>query len=216
MLGPSRYGASLLKRTFLLPVLGVVLTAAAAASSQVAPPTATRLADLQVGGGFVWAHSDYVPNDIGGFGFYADYDILGHYGIEADFHQVRDPNPDPLVPNNHFSERTYELGGRYVRRYDRGHLAPYGKLLFGRGVVNFRAHQLFVPGGLETYIDNIGYNIVSFGGGLDYRITERINVRGDFEYQHFFAHDRELPDGLSPYLFTIGAAYHFPARGPKK
>lgn len=203
-----------MKRTFLLPVLGVVLTAAAAASSQVAPPTATRLADLQVGGGFVWARSDYVPNDIGGFGFYADYDILGHYGIEADFHQVRDPNPDPLVPNNHFSERTYELGGRYVRRYDRGHLAPYGKLLFGRGVVNFRAHQLFVPGGLETYIDNIGYNIVSFGGGLDYRITERINVRGDFEYQHFFAHDRELPDGLSPYLFTIGAAYHFPAPSP--
>jgi opacity protein-like surface antigen len=205
-----------LNRTFLLLLLSVAANAALAADGQTAAPTATRFADLQVGGGFVWAHSDYVPNDIAGFGFYADYDMLGHYGIEADVHQVRDPHPDALVPSNHFSERTYELGGRYVRRYDHGRLAPYGKLLFGRGVVNFPAHQLYVPGGLETYVDNIAYNIVSFGGGLDYRLTERVNLRGDFEYQHFFAHDRELPNGLSPYLFTIGAAYHFPARGPKK
>jgi opacity protein-like surface antigen len=205
-----------LNRTFLLLVLAVAANVALAADGQTAAPTATRFADLQVGGGFVWAHSDYVPNNIGGFALYADYDIFGHYGIEADIHQVRDPNPDAIVPSNHFSERTYELGGRYVRRYDRARLAPYAKLLFGRGVVNFPAHQLYVPGGLETYIDNIAYNIVSFGGGLDYRLTERVNLRGDFEYQHFFAHDRELPDGLSPYLFTIGAAYHFPARGPKK
>lgn len=206
-----------MKRTLLLPAVLCTLTAFSSfAHGQTAAPTAARLADLQVGGGFVWAHSDYVPNDIGGFGFYADFDIRGRYGIEANFHQVRDPNADPLVPSNHFSERTYELGGRYVRRYDRGRLAPYGKVLFGRGVVNFRAHQRFVSGGLETYIDNIGYNIASFGGGLDYRLTGRVNLRGDFEYQHFFAHDSELPDGLSPYLFTIGAAYHFPARGPTK
>jgi opacity protein-like surface antigen len=206
-----------LKRTLFLPVvLGTLAAFSPSAHGQTAAPTATRLADLQVGGGFVWAHSDYVPNDIGGFGLYADYDIRGHYGIEADFHQVRDPNADRLVPGNHFSERTYEIGGRYVRRYDRGRFAPYGKVLFGRGVVNFVAHQRFVPGGLETYVDNIGYNMVSLGGGLDYRLTERINLRGDFEYQHLFAHDSELPNGLSPHMFTIGAAYHFPARGPTK
>jgi len=203
-----------LKQTFFLLLLGTAI-ASPAAHGQAAP-TATRTADLQVGGGFVWAHSDYVPNDIGGFGLYADYDLFGHYGVEADFHRVRNPDADPLVPSNHFSETTYEVGGRYLRRYDNGRLAPYGKVLYGRGVVNFPAHQLYVPGGLETYIDNFAYNIVSFGGGVDYRLTGRVNVRGDFEYQHFFAHDPELPNGLSPYLFTIGAAYHFPARGPKK
>ncbi|HXS14399.1 MAG TPA: outer membrane beta-barrel protein [Acidobacteriaceae bacterium] len=181
-----------------------------------APPTASRNADLQVGAGFSWAHSDYVPNNIGGFAFYADYDLFEHYGLEADFHRVRDPHQDALVPSNHFSETTYEIGGRYLRHYDRGRLAPYGKVLYGRGVVNFPAHQLITPGGIVTYIDNIGYNLVSFGGGLDYRLNNRINLRADFEYQHWFASDRELPNGLAPYLFTFGGAYHFPARGPYK
>ena len=181
-----------------------------------AAPTASRGADLQLGAGYTYADSDYVPNNIGGFAFYADYDVLGHYGLEANFHRVRDPAPDPLVPSNHFSETTYEIGGRYLRHYLHGRLAPYGKVLYGRGVANFPAHELITPGGVEIYIDNIGYNLVAFGGGLDYRLKNRINLRADFEYQHWFAQDRELPSGLAPYLFTFGAAYHFPARGPFK
>jgi hypothetical protein len=196
-----------------LPILAALAFFTPFAHGQAAP-TATRSADLQVGAGFSWAHSDYVPNNIGGFAFYANYDILSHYGLEANFHQVRDPHPDGLVPSNHFYERTYEIGGRYVRHYYHGRLAPYGKVLYGRGVVNFPAHQLITPGGIQTYIDNFAYNLVSFGGGLDYRLRERINLRADFEYQHWFASDRELPNGLAPYLFTFGAAYHFPARGP--
>ena len=108
-----------------------------------APATASRLADLQIGAGYSYAHSDYVPNNIGGFAFYADYDLRGRFGLEADFHQVRDPAPDPLVPSNHFSERTYEVGGRYVRHYYAGRLAPYGKVLYGRGVANFPAKGPF-------------------------------------------------------------------------
>ncbi len=180
-----------------------------------APVTASRLADLQLGGGYTLANSDYVPNKIGGFSFYGDYDLRGHYGLEGDFHYVRDPNPDPIVPSNHVSEHTYEIGGRYLRHYDHGRIAPYGKGLYGRGVMNFPAHQAFVPGGgVQTYIDNIAYNLVAGGAGVDYRLKERVNLRADFEYQHWFAHDRELPTGLSPYLWTFGAAYHFPAKGP--
>lgn len=204
-----------MKRLCLLPVFAAFAFFTPLAHGQ-ASPTASRGADLQAGAGFVWANSDYVPNNIGGFAFYADYDLLGLFGIEANFHRVRDPHPDPLVPSNHFSETTYEIGGRYVRRYYQGRLAPYGKVLYGRGVVNFPAHQRLTPNGFETYIDNIGYNLVSFGSGLDYRLRNRINLRADFEYQHWFASDQELPSGLGPYLFTFGAAYHFPARGPYK
>lgn len=179
-------------------------------------PTASRGADVQVGGGFTYVHTDYVPNNVGGFAFYADYDFLGLFGIEADFHRVKDPHADPLVPSNHFSETTYEVGGRYSRRYYRGRVIPYAKLLYGRGVANFPAHQVVLPGEVITYIDNFGYNLFTFGGGLDYRLRERINLRADFEYQHWLASDRELPSGLGPYLLTFGAAYHFPARGPFK
>ena len=211
----SPHGASLLKRFHLLPVVAVLTFFSPFAHGQAAP-TASRPADLQVGAGFTWANSDYVPNKIGGFALYADYDLVGLFGVEANLHRVRDPNQDPLVPSNHFSETTYEIGGRYVRRYYRGRFAPYGKVLYGRGVVNFPAHQMYTPEGIVTYIDNIGYNLVSFGGGLDYRFNNRINLRADFEYQHWFASDRELPSGLDPYLFTFGGAYHFPARGPNK
>ena len=204
-----------MKRLPNLPALAALAFFTPLAYGQ-ASPTASRSADLQVGAGFTWAHSDYVPNDIPGFAFYADYDLLSRYGIEANFHRIRDPNPDPLVPSNHFSETTYEVGGRYLRHYYHGRLAPYGKVLYGRGVANFRAHQLITPGGVVTYIDNFAYNLVSFGGGLDYRFNNRINLRADFEYQHWFASDRELPSGLAPYLFTFGGAYHFPARGPNK
>ena len=199
---------------FLL--LAMALAVSPSSHAQGAPATASRLADLQLGGGYTLGHTDYVPNNISGYAFYGDYDLLGHYGLEGGFHYVRDPNPDPIVPSNHFSEHTYEVGGRYLRHYDHGRLAPYGKGLYGRGVVNFPAHQIVVPGGIETYIDNIAYNLIALGGGVDYRFNKRVNLRADFEYQHWFAHDRELPNGLSPYFLTFGAAYHFPAKGPFK
>jgi opacity protein-like surface antigen len=203
-------------KLFRFFTLAAGLTLSTSLAYGQAGPTATRPADLQVGAGFTWAHSDYVPNDIGGFAFYADYDLRSRYGLEFDFHQVKDPHNDALIPSNHFSERTYEVGGRYVRHYYNGRLAPYGKVLYGRGVANFPAHLLITPTGTEAYIDNIAYNLVSLGGGADYRLTNRVNVRADFEYQHWFANDRELPNGLGPYLVTFGAAYHFPAKGPFK
>ena len=204
-----------MKRLSVLPIVAVLTCFPSLAHGQ-ALPTASRSADLQIGAGYTYAHSDYVPNNIGGFAFYADYDLFGHYGIEANFHRVKDPNSDPIVPSNHFSETTYEIGGRYLRHYYGGRLAPYGKVLYGRGVANFPARQLITPGGVVTYIDNFAYNLVSIGGGLDYRFNNRINLRADFEYQHWFASDSELPGGLAPYLFTFGGAYHFPSRGPHK
>lgn len=201
-----------MNRFLLLAALAAVCSAAQA---QRAPATATRTADLQLGAGFTFARSDYVPNTIRGYSFYGDYDIHGHYGLEFDFHQVTDSNPDPIVPSNRFSERTYEVGGRYLRQYYRGALSPYGKLMYGRGVANFPAHQVFLPTGVLTYIDDIAYNMAVFGGGVDYHLTRRVNLRADFEYQRWFASDRELPNGLTPMLFTFGAAYHFPARAPR-
>lgn len=197
-------------------LLAAIAAICSLAHGQRSWPTATRAADLQLGAGYTFARSDYVPNTIGGFAFYGDFDIKGHYGVEVDFHQVRDPNPDPIVPDNHFSERTYEVGGRYVRHYPRWGVSPYVKALYGRGVVNFRAHQVYFPTGVLTYIDNIAYNMAVLGGGVDYHLSPRINVRADFEYQHWFASDAELPNGLTPSLFTIGVAYHFPSRPPKR
>ena len=156
---------------------------------------ATRLGDLQIGAGFTTASSDYVPNRIRGFAFYSDFDFREHVGIEVDFHQLNDPRPTDVY------ERTYEVGGRYFRRYYGGHVKPYGKVLYGRGVFNFPQSEA-----------NLAYNMLVAGAGVDFAVHPRINVRADFEYQRWFGFP---PNGLTPTLFTIGAAYHFPAGQPK-
>lgn len=64
---------------------------------------------------------------------------------------------------------------------------------------------------LETQ-DNQGvytgnYFAYSLGGGLDYQASEHIIIRAiDVEYQKWPSFGR---DGLTPIVFTFGAAYHF-------
>jgi hypothetical protein len=155
-------------------------------------PTASRSGDLQIGGGLTNANTDYLPNRINGAAVYVDFDFYRHFGVEGEFHFLKDGQTN-------IYEKTYEVGGRYSRVY-RGRYAPYVKALYGRGVFNFATN------GVTTA--NLAYNMFAGGGGLDYHLLPFLNVRGDFEYQHWMSFP---PHGLTPTLFTIGAAYRFPA-----
>lgn len=202
------------KRSFLFPVL--FLAGSLLAHGQ-AGSTASRAGDLQVGGLFTIAQSDYTSNNIRGMGFYADFDFRGHYGVELNFHQLNDPNSD-------LYERTYEVGGRYVRHY--GRFAPYAKVMYGRGVFNSPVYSYYVPVAcpvstpsctgttIVTTNFNLAYNMLAFGGGIDYSILPRIKVRADYEYQMWNS-GPGLTNGLSPQLMSIGVAYHFPAGRPR-
>ena len=160
-----------------------------------ASPTASRAGDLQIGGGFSSAASDYGDRFNGAMG-YADFDFKEHYGVEAAFHFVRQGNGAPLY------EKTYEIGGRYVRHY--GRFAPYAKLLVGRGVFNFPACP--PPANQSIACANLAYNMYALGAGTDVHVRPWLNVRGDFEYQSWPGFP---PNGLSPMVVSIGAAYHF-------
>jgi hypothetical protein len=159
--------------------------------SAQARPSASRVADLQVGVGFTTAHSDYLPNRINGGAAYFDYDFTRNLGIEGVFHFVKDGKGSEVY------EKTYEIGGRYHRTY--GRFMPYAKLMYGRGVFNFPAY----PGYPHA---NLAYNLLAAGAGVDYKILPHLNARADFEYQAWFGFP---PNGLTPKLLTIGAAYHF-------
>src|SRR5580698_8595638 len=178
-----------LKKVHLLLFL---LTSSSAIAYGQASPTASRIGDLQVGGGYTTAQPDYLTNRIRGIAFYTTFDFRPHWGAEIDFHQLNDPMPTKVY------ERTYEFGGRYIIHHY-GRLTPYVKGLYGRGVYNFSQSEA-----------NLAYNMLVGGGGIDAVVTRRINVRGDFEYQHWFGFQFS---GLNPELITIGAAYHF---GPGK
>jgi hypothetical protein len=47
------------------------------------------------------------------------------------------------------------------------------------------------------------------GGGIEYRLNNAINLRvADFEYQHWST-TTIAPNGLTPEVLSVGAAYHF-------
>jgi opacity protein-like surface antigen len=172
----------LIRLSVFLGVLGAATLLHAQAS-----PTASRLGDLQIGAGFSTANPDYSPSRFNGFAVYADFDFTQHLGVEAEFHYVKGPSPDD------FYEKTYEVGGRYHRTY--GRIVPYAKGMVGRGVFNF-----------QYGIANLAYNMFAGGIGVDYKLKPYLNLRADYEYQHWMGFP---PDGLTPQVLTFGAAYHF-------
>lgn len=177
----------------LIAVMSFAFTPARTASAQ-AKETATRAGDLQVGAAFLFGQSSNtqtIPSTsptLPGYAIYAVFDKREHLGVEADFRQITTSN------GTHISERTYEIGGRYVRHY--GNFSPYAKLLFGRGVYNY-------PGDVAK----LAYNIFTGGAGADVRVSYSINVRIDYEYQTWMSFPRS---DLHPGVLAIGIAYHFP------
>ena len=150
-------------------------------------PTATKRADLQVGGGYALSSPDYSNQRFDGITGYAVFDFSPHFGVEFDIHQVNTHGDD------HIYERTYELGGRYVRHY--GRLNPYLRASYGRGVFNFPYDEA-----------NIAYNIAAGAVGIDVRVKPHIFVRGEFEGQYWPSF---VSRSLQPDVTTIGVAYHF-------
>ena len=181
----------MLKKTLLL--LSLAFCAASAAQAQKLP-TASRSLDIQAGGSFVYGHSDY-GTTLKGYGGYGTIDFKPHFGLMLDFHQANG--------NYKIYERTYEVGGRYVRHYHR--FDPYAKGMYGRGVFNFPP-PIFDPTGPSA--GNLAYNLFAVGGGVDYKLRRSINIRGDYEYQ-IWQSGPGLVHGLTPWLASVGVAYHF-------
>ncbi len=161
-----------------------------------ATPTASRSGDLQIGAMFNIAYPDYRPNTFKGYGFYTTYDFMYNVGIEGEFHQINDPDATEGI-----YERTYEIGPRYVLHH--GRYAPYAKAMYGRGVFNYP--PVFGDPKVGP-IANLAYNIVAVGVGVDYHVVPALNVRVEYEYQRWLSFP---PNGLTPQVFSIGAAYRF-------
>jgi hypothetical protein len=178
----------MLKTQMLKTLIVLTLAGGAWIANAQARPTASRLADGQVGVSFVNGNSDYARSRFDGFGIYADLDFHHGIGAEFEFHQIGDGDS-----YTHIYERTYELGGRYSRHY--GRFQPYGKALVGRGVFNYPQNSA-----------NLAYNLYAFGAGSDFRIIRLVNIRAEYEFQNWYDFK---PSGLTPSMFSLGVAYHF-------
>ncbi len=200
----SRRGASrlLCGLSVTLLALGMLPNEARAQATY----TASRAGDLQVGAGVTFATSNYLTPALGagftpqivgngeslkGFALYSSFDVKTHFGAEISLRQTT-----PSYGANVY-ERTYEVGARYV--YPIRSLKPFARAMYGRGVFNYPEN-----------IANIAYNLYSLGAGADFSLTRTINLRAEYEHQHWFGFPLTP---LQPNLATVGVAYHFSGTG---
>jgi len=179
----------------------LVLTAGFPGFSQAVPAnTAGGKVPLAIGAGFSDFYSDW-NGRINGVTLWADLNfyhgpsLLHGFGIEV---EGRDLNYGRTggVPN--LRQDTVEGGAIYTIRHSRS-FHPYGKFLAGIGSIDF---QHITP----TYSHD-SRAVYAPGGGVEFRVSHHLWVRGDYEYQFwtdFFDHHALNPNG-----FTIGASYHF-------
>ena len=149
-----------------LALLTIGLAAPRHAAAQSAESADKGGARLSVGGGASGFTLGYGQRRMLGATLWVDGDTIRHIGIEGearwlDFHQTADVHAE-----------TYLGGLRYHLNY--GRMQPYLKGMAGMGHFNFSYNlatgQYFVYAG---------------GGGLDYRLSRRWSLRGEFEYQNW-------------------------------
>ena len=96
------------------------------------------------------------------------------------------------------SERTLLAGPRYIfRRF--GKFEPYGKFLVGDGTIHY-----------PYKIGTDSYFALAPGGGVNYRLSRRLTVRAEYEYQIWLnspGFTNEPKHALHPNGLNVGFAY---------
>ena len=180
-----------MKRTILALFLFASAAASSAVHAQVAPSASGNQPTLSAGGLFTYTQPDYDPstntvasssNHLFGLGGFVDYRLSRWIQLEAEGRWQHWNQTQGYTVN----ENTYAIGLRDpIHTF--GRFTPYGKALIGFGTANFL----------------VGHAAMfTFGGGADYRLSKRIALRADFEYQQW-----RVNPTLKPYTAAVGFRY---------
>jgi Outer membrane protein beta-barrel domain len=152
-------------------------------------------------GNWVW-NCDF---DQVGIAAFADFNLTPKYGAEGEARWIHWDGLGNMVESN------YLLGPRY-RPYRRGPVSFWVKTLFGGGWIT-------TPNYPEVGSLKGSYFMYAPGGTVDYRLTHRISLRADYEYQIWPSFQApttysgvtpEPHNGpLTPNGFSVGVTYRF-------
>lgn len=171
--------------------IALLLAAASLAAAQAVPDAEKGRASLWAGAGYSQFQPDFGPNTMGGFTAFADMNF-GRWGVEANLHFLR------VNSFHNETESTYLAGPRYFV-FPMGRLRPFAGVLFGVGDIHY-----------PFKIGNGSYFAFAPYGGVEYRLTRRVALRADYQYQFWPAAPGiagEPSHGLTPNGFTAGAAW---------
>jgi hypothetical protein len=183
--------ATCLAAFFLLA--SALLLCPARASSQVAPSAYDSSRNIWAGAEYSNFLPDFgPPQRLSGIGVYVDLNVTSRLGVEGEARFQR---------FNGFygeSQDNYLIGPEVILLH-RGKLRPYAKVLFGIGQNDF-----------PLTIGTGKYFILAPGGGVDYRLSRRISLRAEYEYQFWPSAPGvagEPSNGMKPNGFSAGFAY---------
>lgn len=177
-----------MKRSFVV-FLGVVLVSGIySASAQVVPSAYSNRASIWAGGEGSYFQPDYAgqgvaqssPQHLYGIGAFVDADFTRWIQIEGEGRWLH-WNQYAGIDQN-----TYMVGPR-VPIHEFRRFTPYGKFLIGFG------SGTFLTGRTTAW---------AYGGGADYHVGRKFNLRGEYEYQNW----RVTPT-LHPSGFNVGLSY---------
>jgi len=192
----------MMKRTVVALFSILSVAGAVSARAQVVPSATNGQASIVVGGTGSMFQPDYAgggyrsvaPNRLYGVGVYVDIKFSKWLQAEAEGRWLRFNQYDNINEDN------YLIGERFpIHRYKFMGATPYVKALAGVSKMNFEGNAL--SGRYATF---------AFGGGVDFRVTKRISVRGDFESQSWLSWPNvpPLPNAaLLPYGGSVGVGY---------
>ncbi len=135
-----------------------------------------------------------------------DFNVKPKYGVEGEARWLHWNGQGGEIESNYLG------GGRY-RAYRYGRLDAWVKLLMGGGLIT--TPYFPVAGSLKG-----SYFALAPGGTLEFRLTDRISLRGDYEYQFWPAFTGppsysstgalvQHGNGLTPNGFSLGVTYRF-------
>jgi len=173
-----------------------------AARAQVVPSAYARGLSITAGGEASAFQPDYTGFGIPassstylyGIGAYVDVRFNPWVQVEAEGRWLRFNQVDGIYEDN------YLIGPRlplYKLHFWRA--TPYAKVLIGYGKLNFENNNGWGR-----------YTALSYGGGLDVKLTNRIDARlPDFEYQQWpqWSEGSTSTYTLMPYGISIGVSY---------
>jgi opacity protein-like surface antigen len=165
------------------------------ACAQAVPSANYPLRTLWVGVQYSNVHAGFPYQSsqrLSGISFFADYHIQPRLSIEADARFLY------MGGFNGQTETNYLAGPRFAI-WNTGKLRPYGQFLVGLGAMHFPF--------------NIGdgrYLALAPGGGVNYRLSRRWSLNGEYEYQLWPGSpnlSNQPAHAITPNGFHAGLAY---------
>ena len=166
-----------MNRKTVLLALAVSALILGSARGQQALPTATQPLQLSVFGGFGGVYTGLSGGKNLDVLAGADLGLPPVHGIRPTI-ELRGAYP---VDRGGVDSQKSILGGIKTEFLLRRRMRPYADVLFGRGEINYNGGYQFAN---QIYLLTTT-NVYSFGGGIDYDLTEHFALRLDGQFQRW-------------------------------